>query len=137
MIRLATIISRIERHKEKAEELVEQDISDYLIFNTLAMECFQAVNSAIELGELIVSEKNLGFPSRYREIFELLYNAKLMSKKGLEDIKELIFFRNLIAHEYYTITEDELREMGSLLGCLDELIENVKRELQKKGEEYD
>jgi uncharacterized protein YutE (UPF0331/DUF86 family) len=132
MIRLATIILRIERHKEKAEELVEQDISDYLIFNTLAMECFQAVNSAIELGELIVSERNLGFPSRYREIFELLNGAKLMSETSLEDIKRLIFLRNLIAHEYYTITEEELREMGSLLGCLDELIENVKKDLNRE-----
>ncbi len=132
MIRLASIISRIERHKEKAEGLVEQDISDYLIFNTLAMECFQAVNSAIELGELIVSDKNLGFPSRYREIFELLYGAKLMSETSLEGIKRLIFLRNLIAHEYYTITEEELREMGSLLGCLDELIENAKKELNRE-----
>jgi uncharacterized protein YutE (UPF0331/DUF86 family) len=132
VIRLATVISRIERHKEKAEELVEQDISDYLIFNTLAMECFQAVNSAIELGELIVSEKNLGFPSRYREIFELLYNAKMISKKALEDIKRLIFLRNLIAHEYYTITEDELREMATLLECLDEFMENAKKDLNRE-----
>ena len=127
MIRLASIILRIERHKEKAKELVKEDISNYLVFNTLAMECFQAVNSAIELGELIVSEKNLGFPSKYREIFELLYDAKLIGKKTLEDIKRLIFLRNLISHEYYTITENELKEMANLLNCLDELVENSKR----------
>lgn len=126
MIRLASIISRIERHKKKAAELIKEDVSDYLVFNTLAMECFQTVNSAIELGEFIVSEKNLGFPSRYREIFELLYNAKIISKKTLEDTKRLIFLRNLIAHEYYTITEEELKEMANLLGCFDELVENAK-----------
>ncbi len=127
MIRLDSIISRIERHKRRAKEISGQDISDYLVFNALAMECFQAVNSAIELGELIVSEKNLGFPSKYREIFELLYTAKAISKKGLEDIKKLILFRNLIAHEYYVITEKELKEMVNLLDCLDELIESGKR----------
>ena len=68
-----------------------KDVSNYLIFNSLAMECFQAVNSAIELGELIVSEKNLGFPATYREIFELLHNANLISKESLEGIKRLIF----------------------------------------------
>ena len=47
--------------------------------------------------------------------------------------KRLIFLRNLIAHEYYTITEEELREMATLLGCLDELIENAKKELNKGG----
>ncbi|KAF5426940.1 hypothetical protein C5S39_14250 [Candidatus Methanophagaceae archaeon] len=129
MIRLASLISRIVRHKDKAKELKEQNISDYFVFNTLAMECFQAVNSAIELGELVVSEKNLGFPSRYREIFELLYNAKMISKKTLESFKRLVFLKNLIAHEYYMITDEELAEMATLLGCLDELIANAKKEL--------
>jgi len=135
MIRLASIISRIERHKDKAKELRVQNISDYFVFNTLAMECFQAVNSAIELGELIVSEKNLGFPSRYREIFELLYNAKMISKKTLESFKRLVFLRNLIAHEYYMITDEELMEMATLLRCFDELIANAKKELNRGGME--
>jgi len=112
-----------------------QNISDYFVFNTLAMECFQAVNSAIELGELIVSEKNLGFPSRYREIFELLYNAKMISKKTLESFKRLVFLRNLIAHEYYMITDEELMEMATLLRCFDELIANAKKELNRGGME--
>ncbi len=126
-MRLPFIISRIERHKERVKELVEQDISNYLVFNALAMECFQAVNSSIDLGEFIVSEKNLGFPSKYREIFDLLHNAKMISKETLEKIKRLIFLRNLIAHEYYTILEEELREMADLLECLDELIKNAKK----------
>jgi len=125
-MRLASIISRIERHKEKALELVRENLSDYLVFNALAMECFQAVNSTIELGELLVSENNLGFPSTYREIFELLHKNKMISKETLDDMKKLVFFRNLIAHEYYAITEKELREMVELLSCVDELIESAK-----------
>jgi len=90
MIRLASIISRIEKHINRAKEIVKKDISDDIVFNALAMECFRAVNSAIELGEYIVSEKNLGFPSKYREIFELLYRAKIIDKR-LNKIKRLIF----------------------------------------------
>lgn len=127
MIRLTSIISRMEKHGTKAKELGKKDLSDYLVFNALAMECFQAVNSAIDLAELIVSEKNLGFPSNYREIFELLYEAKLIGKKTSDDIKRLVFLRNLISHEYYTITQKELKEMANLFGCLDELIESAKR----------
>jgi len=134
MMRLASIISRIERHKEKAKEMVKMDISDYLVFNALAMECFQAVNSAIELGELVISEKNLGFPATYREIFELLHDANVIGKKNLENIKRLIFFRNLIAHEYYTITQKELKEMANLLDSLNEMVENAKK-LFKEGKD--
>lgn len=133
MMRLASIISRIEKHKRKAEELIKKDVSEYLVFNSLAMECFQTVNSAIELGELIISEKNLGFPSSYREIFELIYSEGMISKKTLGDIKRLIFLRNLIAHEYYTIKEGELKEMAELLTCLDELIKSAKN--LKRGED--
>ncbi|HIH96928.1 MAG TPA: DUF86 domain-containing protein [Thermoplasmata archaeon] len=130
MIRLASIISRTQRHKEKAKELLKQNTSDYLVFNALAMECSQAVNSAIELGELVVSEKNFGFPSTYGEIFKLLYGNKMISKKTLNESKRLVFLRNLIAHEYYNIKEEELREMATLLECLDELIENAKNQLR-------
>ncbi len=125
-MRLASIIARLEKHRKKAKELAKKDISNYFIFTSLAMKCFQAVNSAIELGEYIVSVKKLGFPSKYREIFELLYENKLISKKTLNCIKRLIFLRNLIAHEYYQITERELKEMVKLLDCLNELIKVAK-----------
>jgi len=74
-----------------------------------------------------LSEKKFGFPSKYREIFELLYEAKMISKKTLNDIKRLIFLRNLISHEYYNITKEELKEMASLLNCLDELVKIAKK----------
>jgi len=130
MIRAASIISRIERHKKIAKDILEQKLSNELAFGALAMECFQAVNSAIELGELVISEKDLGLPSRYKEIFELLYNAKIIGKNTLEGMKRLIFFRNLISHEYYAITEKELKEMARLLGCLDELVKAAKDSLK-------
>ena len=133
MIRLASLLSRIEKHREKAKELKEKDVSEYLVFNSLAMECFQAVNSAIELGELIVSEQNLGFPATYREIFELLHDAGVVTKENLNKMSKLIFLRNLIAHEYYKISEEELKEMTELLSCLDELIEGAKN--LKRGED--
>lgn len=129
MIRLASIILRIEKHKAKAKELGRSDISNDVVFSALAMECFQAVNSAIDLGELMVSEKNLGFPSRYKEIFELLYDAKMIGSETLEGIKRLVFLRNLISHEYYTISREELKEMVALLDCLDELIKSAKTAL--------
>ncbi len=126
MIRASSIIARIENHRSKSKDLSSKDLSDYLVFNSLAMECFQAANSAIDLAELIVAEKNLGFPSKYKEIFEMLNQARLISKKALDSMKRLVFLRNLISHEYYTITQKELKEMASLLGSLDELIKAGK-----------
>jgi len=57
---------------------------------------------------------------------------RLISKESLEGIKRLIFLRNLISHEYYQITENELKEMAGLLNSFNELIENAKGEGRKK-----
>lgn len=125
--RIASTIRRIEKHVEKAKELVKKDLREYLVFNSLAMECFQAVNSTIDLGEAIITEKKLGFPSRYREIFEILYREKIIDKKTLNAMKRLIFLRNLISHEYYTIKIEELREMTKLLSYVEKFVSNVKK----------
>ncbi|HLC80987.1 MAG TPA: HepT-like ribonuclease domain-containing protein [Candidatus Nanoarchaeia archaeon] len=124
-VRESSLISRIKNHIQKAREIVEEKkLSDYYAATSLAMECFQAVNNLIDLGELIVTEKNLGFPEKYRETFEFLFKAGIINKESLETFKRLIFLRNLIAHEYYHIKEGELREMVSLLRPAEELIKN-------------
>ena len=41
----------------------------------------------------------------------------------------------LIAHEYYMITDEELTEMATLLECLDELMGNAKKEMNRGGME--
>ena len=102
-------------------------MSDYLVYNTLAMECFQAVNALIEIGEYVVTDKRLGFPSTYREIFELLAREKLMNKDELGAAKRLVFLRNLIAHEYQRITEEELIEMAGLLGIAKGFVDRIRK----------
>jgi hypothetical protein len=42
------------------EKLKGENISDYLVYTALAMECFQAVNSLIEIGEQLVAKNKLG-----------------------------------------------------------------------------
>ncbi len=126
-MKLAAAILRFKRHMSAAKDLVEKDLSDYYIYTALAMECFQAANSLIEIGERIVVLKKLGVPSSYREIFEILHKAKLLSEEELRAAKRVIFLRNLIAHEYYRITEEELVEMVENLQRLVSFVEKAKK----------
>lgn len=126
-MKLVDTILRLERHIENARKLlVKEDVSEYFLYTSLAMECFQAVNSLIELGEYAVTQKKLGFPSKYREIFELLQQQRIIDQQALKAIKRLIFLRNLIAHEYYRISEEELKEMVELLDYAEILKEKIK-----------
>lgn len=127
-MKLAENILRFERHRQKAEELVGRDLGDYLVYTALAMECFQAVNALIEIGQYLVASHKLGFPSSYREVFELLHQHGKMSAEALQAAIRLVFLRNLIAHEYYRISEQELREAVGLLAQMEEFVQTAKKE---------
>ena len=129
-MRIVDLIMRFETHSKNAGDVAEKEVSEYFVYNTLAMECFQSVNALIEIGEWIVTEKKLGFPATYREIFEMVHNHKIIEGDTFESIKRLIFLRNLVSHEYHKITRDELIEMVDLLKNAGKFIESVK-EMQK------
>ncbi len=120
--RKATVILKLKEHLKKVNELSARDLSDELVFSALTMECFQAVNRAIDLGEIIIAEKDLGFPEKYKEIFEFLAKAKVIKESRLAVFKRLVFLRNLISHEYYNIDQTTIKEMISLLPVLEDLI---------------
>ncbi len=121
-------LARFMSHYRKVKELRGRDLSDYLIYTALAMECFQAVNSLIEVGERYVVD--LGrYPATYSDIFQIMYEEGAVDREELMALKRLIFLRNLITHEYYRITEEELREMANLL----DVAEKVAMRLVKGG----
>ncbi len=127
-MRLAEYILRFERHLKGALNLKSKNVGDYLIYNTLAMECFQAVNTLIDLAQYMVAKKKLGFPSTYRELFEILKSEGYINEDELKVFKRLIFLRNLIAHEYYRISESELIEMANLLERCSDFVNRIKAE---------
>jgi uncharacterized protein YutE (UPF0331/DUF86 family) len=125
-MRLADAIARLESHRQKAQQLGGQDISDYFVFTALAMECFQAVNSLIEVGQLLIARRKLVVPDTYRQVFEVLGQHQIISTEAAEAGKRLVYVRNLIAHEM--ITEEELLEAIVLLSHMDPLSEVAKQE---------
>ncbi len=91
-------------------------------FNDLAMECFQAVNYAISIMERLVDDLDLGYALTYRELVDKLVLSGKIDADTAKKIKSLIHFRNEIAHEYYTISLEELEDMYSLIHSLDVLL---------------
>ncbi len=87
-------------------------------FNDLAMECFQTVNYSIALMERLVEERGITHAMTYTELVEALEKLSVLKRSEAEKLKRLIRLRNLIAHEYYTISNSELREMFKLLSTV-------------------
>ncbi|MBW2979077.1 hypothetical protein DRZ77_00075 [Candidatus Woesearchaeota archaeon] len=131
-IRLIELFNRIEEHVSQAKELFSKDYKeDRIIFNALCMECFQAINSAIDLGEEILSIANIGIPITYRDIFNKLCDAGWISKEITKCISTLIYYRNVISHEYHKITFEELKDVVDKLDCLIDFLARIKKKLEK------
>ena len=62
----------------------------------LAMECFQAVNSAIELIEFTISEQKIGYPVNYKENFDMLEKVGLIDSTSVKNLYN--WLRHLLLH---------------------------------------
>ncbi|MGQ9721505.1 MAG: HepT-like ribonuclease domain-containing protein [Candidatus Jordarchaeum sp.] len=60
-------------------------------------------------------------------MFEILKKEGIISGEVFNSAKRLIFLRNLIAHEYYQIREEELIEMVELLEGVNDFVQKVKK----------
>jgi uncharacterized protein YutE (UPF0331/DUF86 family) len=129
MIRKASIIARIESHLSKVKKFESADLTSDLYFNALAMECFQAVNATIELAEFTISERKLGYPANYKESFEMLQKAGVIDATAVTQLKQLVFYRNLVAHEYHVMTPKELMDMSRNLDTIQQFVLRIKKSL--------
>jgi uncharacterized protein YutE (UPF0331/DUF86 family) len=75
-VKIGKIISDIERYFEDLKEVKigrKEELERKDKFYTCSMLVFSIVNSAIDLGNEIISAKKLKMPHSYREIFEILF----------------------------------------------------------------
>lgn len=128
--RVMTIIKDVERFMKDFNELNVknlQDLKNKEKFYSTSMLLFSMVNRSIDLGEEIVSDKKLGFPEKYRDIFLLLEKAKIIDKKLYNEFSDLIRFRNLVSHEYYTFTEADVFKTVKKIDSVIKFIDIVKK----------
>ena len=76
---LTKIISDIYRYLDDLEKIEPKDLSDLddiRNFYAVSMILFTLINRTIDLGDEIVTSRNLGVPGTYQEIFSLLERVK-------------------------------------------------------------
>jgi len=64
-----------------------------------------AIESVIDIGNEIISSLQLRRPERYREIPDILAEAKIIPSELAERIAQMIGFRNLLVHNYAVINK--------------------------------
>lgn len=80
-------------------------------FHGLAERYLQlAIQILIDLGQLIITEKQLARPAEPQEIFSVLFNSKILSKNLVNQLTGIVGFRNILVHEYGKIDREKVYE---------------------------
>ena len=74
-------------------------------FYSTSMVFFSTINRCIDLGNEIISAGKFGMPTKYREIFDILYDNKIITQDVHSAFVNFVHLRNLIAHKYHRINE--------------------------------
>jgi uncharacterized protein YutE (UPF0331/DUF86 family) len=132
--RIASIISDMEFYIERIRRMkisAVQDL-DELRFYASSMIMFNILNRMMDLAGEIVASNNFGNAESYLKLFIILEREKIIDKKMLSPLDELVKLRNNFSHQYEKIDETSILEGIRKLKIIEDFIEEVKREVKKK-----
>jgi uncharacterized protein YutE (UPF0331/DUF86 family) len=132
LVKIGKVISDIKKYYADFEKLGIKDSMDYKTFYAASMLVFSLINSAIDLGNEIISAKHFEFPAYYDSVFEILFKNKIIDKKTSSNLIYLVRIRNAISHRYFSITENELIKASRLLDSVLKLADITKKLADKK-----
>ena len=100
----------LERYKDYSQSEIENDLD---IRGAVERYLYLAVQSAIDLAEAIISDKNFRKPSTMGETFHILNEENIIPDELMQEMVKMTGFRNIISHDYgeidYAILYDILK----------------------------
>lgn len=100
------MLSDLKEILPSEEEFLESKIHQY----SVSMLMMNIINLCVDVGNEIITLKQLGYPESYRDVFTLLEKNKIVNKAITNKMKNLVGLRNLLAHEYGEIDFELLYE---------------------------
>ena len=110
-------IERVHAQKDCTldEFLNDRNRQDIVCFNLM-----QAIQACADLANYLVSDQGWGIPGSYSETAEILIKEKVINKQQGETYRQMVAFRNRIAHQYaqtdfkevYEIMTTQLNDLG-------------------------
>ena len=115
--------------KSYKETSVEKLRSDYLLRSAIERNFHLALESALDVGEMIISIENFRRPEEYREVIEILGEEGVLSK----EFAPAAGFRNILVHRYTEVDLDELHRRLQNLKDFDTFALSVAKFLREKN----
>lgn len=117
----------LDRYKKYSKKEIEESID---LRGTVERHLYLAVQSAIDLGEAVISLKEFRKPSSMSEIFSILNEESVIDKDLSDELSKMVGFRNIIVHDYEKIDYDILYDiLKNKLKDIEEFLLEIKKNL--------
>lgn len=130
---ISIMMKDIEKYLfDLAEMRIEykNDLEEKEKYYAISMIIFSTMNRAIDIGnEILASNTGSSFPGTYKETFELLFKRKIISSETAAKMNKLVKYRNVIAHEYYTLSIDEMWRLKKSISNVECFVAEIKEYL--------
>ncbi|MFH1520172.1 MAG: HepT-like ribonuclease domain-containing protein [Candidatus Micrarchaeota archaeon] len=132
---IAIMVKDVERYLYDLSEInikTKEALSNKESYYAVSMLVFSIMNRVLDVGnEIISGSENIPIPGSYGETFELLSQNKIINPKLSSSLSGLTKYRNIIAHEYYRLTNTELFKLKNDIFVVQDFIKEIKNVLKK------
>lgn len=89
-----------------------------------------AVEEVLNIGNNLISGSRLRRADSYRDIFKVLEEEKVISKKMSEELHGFVVFRNRIVHVYWKIEDDEFVKQVKKVKVLSDFVKVILKKVK-------
>lgn len=103
-------------------------LDDFKIFGTTERFFQLSIEVLIDTGKILISAMELERPEENKDIFEILFESKIITRNLHQKLQGIVGFRNILVHEY---TEIDLKIVYAKLHDSIDDFKTFKRQILK------
>ena len=96
---------------ESITNLNPDKLDDHIVQDVFVLNLQRAIQAAIDMSNVLISEHGWKIPATYRESFVVLKDQKVISQEICEAMVKMVGFRNIAVHDYQKINIEILRSI--------------------------
>lgn len=127
---------RVESKKKVSRK---EFIKNWEVQDIVLREFEVAIESCVDIGTHIISEKGWKSPDKYSDVPDILAENGVIPENFRENLRKIIAFRNIIVHEYLYIDYDKvysnlkkLDDFRKFAGYIEDFLKREKKKESKK-----
>jgi len=123
VVNKAVLATRLERLREYLG-ILDRFVQDPFIHGTAERNLHLAIESLLDIGNHIISDRGYPKPETYADIFRILGEREVIPPSLLHELDGMAAFRNLLVHDYLRLDRHKVfHVIGDKLPSLKKLAE--------------